>query len=134
MYAAEQRSGKIFTAFSTLAIFIACLGAFGLAAFLATQRIKEIGVRKVLGASTYSIVSLLSRDFVKLIIIANLVGWPLAYLGMQRWLENFAYAVGVNWLTFILVAVGSVAIALITVSYHSIRAALNNPADTLHHN
>ncbi|MCE7994225.1 MAG: FtsX-like permease family protein [Roseivirga sp.] len=133
LYAAEQRSGKIFTAFSTLAIFIACLGAFGLAAFLATQRIKEIGVRKVLGASTFGIVSLLSKDFVKLILIANLVGWPLAYLGMQRWLESFAYAVGVNWLTFILVAVGSIAIALITVSYHSIRAALNNPADTLHH-
>lgn len=133
LYEAEQRSGKIFTAFSTLAIFIACLGAFGLAAFLATQRVKEIGVRKVLGASTFSIVSLLSRDFIKLIIIANLVGWPLAYLGMQRWLENFAYAVGVNWLTFILVAVGSISIALITVSYHSIRAALNNPADTLHH-
>lgn len=134
LYEAEQRSGKIFTAFSTLAIFIACLGAFGLAAFLATQRIKEIGVRKVLGASTFSIVSLLSRDFVKLILIANLVGWPLAYLGMQRWLENFAYAVGVNWLTFMLVGMGSVTIALITVSYHSIRAALNNPADTLHHN
>lgn len=133
LYEAEQRSGKIFTAFSTLAIFIACLGAFGLAAFLATQRIKEIGVRKVLGASTLSIVGLLSKDFVKLILIANLVGWPLAYLGMQRWLESFAYAVGVNWLTFILVAVGSIAIALITVSYHSIKAALNNPADTLHH-
>lgn len=133
LYEAEQRSGKIFTAFSGLAIFIACLGAFGLAAFLATQRFKEIGVRKVLGATTLSIVSLLSRDFIKLILIANLVGWPLAYLGMQRWLENYAYAVGVKWPTFVLVAVGSVAIALITVSYHSIRAALNNPADTLHH-
>ncbi len=133
LYEAEQQSGKIFTAFSALAIFIACLGAFGLAAFLATQRVKEIGVRKVLGASTMSIVGLLSKDFVKLILIANLVGWPLAYLGMQRWLENFAYAVGVDWLTFILVALGSIGIALVTVSYHSIRAALNNPADTLHH-
>ncbi len=133
LYEAEQQSGKIFTAFSALAIFIACLGAFGLAAFLATQRVKEIGVRKVLGASTMSIVGLLSKDFVKLILIANLVGWPLAYLGMQRWLESFAYAVGVDWLTFILVALGSIGIALVTVSYHSIRAALNNPADTLHH-
>lgn len=133
LYEEEQRSGQIFTAFSGLAILIACLGAFGLAAFLATQRIKEIGVRKVLGASTIGIVGLLSKDFVKLIIIANLVAWPLAYLGMQRWLESFAYAVGVNWLTFLLVALGSIAIALITVSYHSIRAALNNPADTLHH-
>ncbi len=133
LYEAEQQSGKIFTAFSALAIFIACLGAFGLAAFLATQRVKEIGVRKVLGASTMSIVGLLSKDFVKLILVANLVGWPLAYLGMQRWLESFAYAVGVDWLTFVLVALGSIGIALVTVSYHSIRAALNNPADTLHH-
>lgn len=133
LYEAEQRSGRIFTAFSTLAIFIACLGAFGLAAFLATQRMKEIGVRKVLGASIFSIVSLLSRDFVKLILIANLVGWPLAYLAMQRWLENFAYAVAIDWLTFILVAVGSIVIALSTVSYHSIKAALNNPVNTLHH-
>jgi len=133
LYEAEQQSGKIFSAFSGLAIFIACLGAFGLAAFLATQRFKEIGVRKVLGASTLSIVALLSKDFVKLIIIANLLAWPLAYLGMQRWLENFAYAVGVNWLTFVIVAMGSVLIALLTVSFHSVRAALNNPADTLHH-
>ena len=133
LYEAEQRSGRIFTAFSGLAIFIACLGAFGLAAFLASQRTKEIGVRKVLGASTRSIVGLLSRDFIKLILLANVLAWPLAYLGMQEWLANFAYATGVNWLSFVMVALGSLFIALATVSFHSIRAALNNPADTLHH-
>ncbi|KYG82760.1 ABC transporter permease [Roseivirga echinicomitans] len=132
LYQAEQRSGKVFTSFSVLAIIIACLGAFGLAAFLATQRTKEIGVRKVLGASTFSIVRLLSKDFVKLILVANLIAVPITYLAMNEWLQNFAYSIGVNWLTFFYVGAGSIAIALITVSYHSIKAALNNPADTLH--
>lgn len=133
LYAAEQRSGRLFTAFSSLAILIACLGAFGLAAFLATQRTKEIGVRKVLGASTAGIVTLLSKDFVKLILIANAIAWPLAFMGAQRWLESFAYATGINWLLFVIALVGSIFIALFTVSYHSIRAATTNPADTLHH-
>jgi len=132
LYQAEKRSGKVFTSFSVLTIIIACLGAFGLAAFLATQRTKEIGVRKVLGASTIGIVQLLSKDFVKLILLANLIAVPIAYLAMNEWLQNFAYAIGINWLTFIYVGLGSILIALITVSYHSIRAALNNPADTLH--
>ncbi len=133
LYEKEQRSGKIFTAAAGLAILIACLGAFGLAAFLATQRTKEIGIRKVLGATTTSIVSLLSKDFVKLILLANMIAWPLAYFGMQKWLESYAYAVGVNVLLFIIATIGSLAIALLTVSYHSIRAATNNPADVLHH-
>ncbi len=133
LYEAEQRSGRIFTAFSSLAIVIACLGAFGLAAFLATQRTKEIGVRKVLGATTSGIVALLSKDFVKLILVANVIAWPIAYFGMQKWLESYAYAVGVDFTVFALATIGSVVIALLTVSYHSIRAATNNPADTLHH-
>ena len=132
LYQAEQRSGKVFTSFSVLAIIIACLGAFGLAAFLAAQRTKEIGIRKVLGASTFGIVQLLSKDFVKLILIANLIAVPIAYLAMKEWLQNFAYSIDINWSTFLFVAVGAVSIALITVSYHSIKAALNNPADILH--
>ena len=132
LYEAEQRSGKVFTAFSALAIIIACLGAFGLAAFLATQRTKEIGVRKVLGASTWSIVQLLSFDFLKLILLANLIAAPIAYLVMQEWLQNFAYTISVSWITFVAVAVGSILVALSAVSYHSIKAALNNPANTLH--
>lgn len=132
LYEAEIRSGKLFSAFATLAIVIACLGAFGLAAFLASQRKKEIGIRKVLGASVTSIVGLLSNEFVKLILIANVVAWPIAYFLMQEWLSNFAYAVGVNLWYFALATVVSVLIALLTVSFHSIRAALNNPSETLH--
>lgn len=132
LYEAEVRSGKLFSAFAMLAIVIACLGAFGLAAFLASQRKKEIGIRKVLGASVTSIVGLLSNEFVKLILIANVVAWPIAYFLMQEWLSNFAYAVGVNLWYFTLAAVVSVLIALLTVSFHSIRAALNNPSETLH--
>lgn len=132
LYEAEVRSGKLFSAFAMLAIVIACLGAFGLAAFLASQRKKEIGIRKVLGASVTSIVGLLSNEFVKLILIANVVAWPIAYFLMQEWLSNFAYAVGVNLWYFALATVVSVLIALLTVSFHSIRAALNNPSETLH--
>lgn len=132
LYDAEERSGSLFTAFSVLAIVIACLGAFGLAAFLATQRSKEIGVRKVLGASTASIVGLLSKEFVKLILIANLIAWPIAFFMMRQWLETFAYAIGINLMVFVLATGASLFIALSTVSFHSIRAALKNPADTLH--
>lgn len=132
MYEAEVRSGKLFSAFAILAIVIACLGAFGLAAFLASQRKKEIGIRKVLGASVTSIVGLLSNEFVKLILIANVIAWPIAYFLMQEWLSNFAYAVAVNLWYFALATIVSIIIALLTVSFHSIRAALNNPSDTLH--
>ncbi|MBO3698296.1 ABC transporter permease [Roseivirga sp. E12] len=132
LYDAEERSGRLFTAFSVLAIVIACLGAFGLAAFLATQRSKEIGVRKVLGASTSSIVGLLSKEFVKLILVANLIAWPVAFFLMRQWLETFAYAIGINLMVFVLATLASLFIALSTVSFHSIRAALKNPAETLH--
>lgn len=132
LYDAEERSGRLFTAFSVLAIVIACLGAFGLAAFLATQRSKEIGVRKVLGASTASIVGLLSKEFVKLILLANLIAWPVAFFLMQQWLETFAYAIGINIMVFVMATGASLLIALSTVSFHSIRAALKNPAETLH--
>ena len=133
LYEAEARSGKLFSAFSMLAILIACLGAFGLAAFLASQRRKEIGVRKVLGATTVSVVGLLSKEFLKLILIANLMAWPIAFLLMQEWLESFAYAIGINFFVFGAATLASIIIALSTVSFHSIRAALMNPAETLHH-
>lgn len=132
LYEAEMRSGRLFSSFSILAIVIACLGAFGLAAFLASQRKKEIGIRKVLGASVSSIVQLLSKEFVKLILLANLLAWPIAFYLMQEWLSNFAYAVGVNLWFFALATLVSVVIALLTVSFHSIRAAIGNPSDTLH--
>lgn len=132
LYDAEERSGRLFTAFSVLAIVIACLGAFGLAAFLATQRSKEIGVRKVLGASIVSIVGLLSKEFVKLILVANLIAWPIAFFLMRQWLETFAYAIGINIMVFVFATGASLFIALSTVSFHSVRAALKNPAETLH--
>lgn len=132
LYENEMRSGRLFSSFALLAIVIACLGAFGLAAFLASQRKKEIGIRKVLGASVGSIVRLLSNEFVKLILLANLLAWPIAYYLMQEWLSSFAYAVGVNLWFFALATIVSILIALLTVSFHSIRAALNNPSDTLH--
>lgn len=132
LYESEQRSGKLFSSFSAIAIIIACLGAFGLAAFLTAQRKKETGVRKVLGASSMGIVGLLSKEFVKLILVANLIAWPLAYLFMQKWLDTFAYATQVNLLIFIIASLASFVIALSTVSFHSIRAAKQNPADTLH--
>ncbi|MEC7752586.1 MAG: ABC transporter permease [Bacteroidota bacterium] len=132
LYEAERRSGRLFSSFAVLAIVIACLGAFGLAAFLATQRRKEIGIRKVLGASVSSIVRLLSMEFVKLILLANLLAWPLAYYLMQQWLSSFAYAVGVNLWYFGIATIVSILIALLTISFHSIRAALMNPSHTLH--
>jgi putative ABC transport system permease protein len=130
-YAAEQTVGKVFATFSSLGIFIACLGLLGLAMYATEQRTKEVGIRKVLGANVPSIVSLLSREFVKLVLIANLVAWPVAYFAMQRWLENFAYRIALGLDAFILAAALAVAIAILTVSYQAIKAALANPVEAL---
>ena len=130
-YRAEQRTGKIFGIFAALAIFIACLGQFGLASYTIQKRTKEIGVRKVLGASIASIVGLLSKEFVKLVVIAMLIASPLAYIIMNRWLQDFAYRIDIGMLTFVLAGSVALVIALLTVSFQSIRAALANPADAL---
>ena len=126
-YGTEERLSDILSSFSVFAILIACLGLFGIASFAAEQRTKEIGIRKVLGASVPGVVTLLSRDFLKLIAIANLVSWPLAYFGMQKWLQNFAYKTGINVWIFILTGILAMGIALLTVSYQSIKAALLDP-------
>lgn len=131
LYAAEQRSMRIFTTFSFLAILIACLGAFGLSAFMASQKTREVGVRKVLGASVPNVLALLSKDFALLIAVANIIAWPIAYYGINWWLENFAFAVGIEWWTFPLAAVLSLLISLAAVSYHTVTAALKNPVETL---
>jgi putative ABC transport system permease protein len=131
LYAAEQRQGTLFVTFSVLAIFIACLGLFGLASFNAVQRTKEIGIRKVLGASVSGIVLLLSREFTRLVLIANLVAWPVAWFAMDRWLQNFAYRVPMGPGMFILAGLIALLIALLTVSYQSIKAALTNPVQSL---
>jgi len=131
LYRNEERTMNMFSAFSILAILIGCLGLLGLATYSAEQRTKEIGVRKVLGASVSNIMLLLSREFTKWVIAANIIAWPLAYLGMRRWLQNFAYRTAIGLEPFLLSAVLAFCIALITVSYQSIKSALADPVKSL---
>jgi len=131
LYRAEERTGRIFGYFSALAILIACLGLFGLAAFAAERRTKEIGVRKVLGASVANVTALLSMDFVKLVLFANLIAWPVAWYAMNQWLQNFAYRVEMRWWVFALAGGLALFIALFTVSTQAIKAALANPVEAL---
>lgn len=131
LYDAEQKEGKLFTIFSGMAIFIACLGLFGLATFNTMQRVKEIGIRKVLGASVPGILRLLSTEIVVLILVANALAWPVAWIFMNKWLDSFAYHIDMNILVYILSAFAAVILALITVSAQTIKAAMTNPANTL---
>ncbi|MDR6569282.1 ABC transporter permease [Chitinophaga ginsengisegetis] len=130
-YAGEQKQETIFMLFAVLALFIACLGLFGLAAFTAVQRTKEIGVRKTLGASTGNIVKLLSKDFLQLLLIAAAVAFPVTWWIMDRWLNNFAYHAGISIWVFVLTGSAVVVIALATVSFHAVKAALANPVKSL---
>ena len=130
-YEAEQRVGKIALSFSVLAIFIACLGLFGLVTYAAEQRTKEIGIRKVLGASVSNIVQLLSKDFLKLVFLSAVVAFPLAWWAMHQWLQDFAYRINIGWWVFVIAGFTAVFIALITVSFQAVRAALANPVDNL---
>jgi putative ABC transport system permease protein len=131
LYRNEVRMMQMFGYFSILAIFIACLGLFGLASFTTEQRTKEIGVRKVLGATLSNIVTLLSKEYSKWVLFANIIAWPVAYFGMKIWLQNFAYRVNIDLTLFILTALLTFLIALLTVSYQSIKAALGDPAQAL---
>lgn len=130
-YVAERRTGLVLGLFAGLTIFVACLGLLGLATFTAQQRTKEIGVRKVLGASISSIITLLSKDFLKLVLIAIVVASPLAWYAMNRWLQDFAYRITIGWGVFVLAGALAVGIALLTVSFQSIKAALMNPVKSL---
>ena len=130
-YITEQKFGTLFKIFSVLAVFISALGLFGLASFSAEQKIKEIGIRKVLGASAFNITFLLSRQFMRWILIANLISWPIAYYVMNRWLQSFAYRTSLQVWIFALAAGLALLIALATVSYQSIKAASANPVDSL---
>jgi hypothetical protein len=130
-YRGEERIGTVFKYFTTLAIFISCLGLFGLASYMAEQRTKEIGIRKVLGASPSGIVILLSREFVKWVLWANVFAWPAAYFLMSRWLQNFAYKTGINGGIFIFSSLLALSIALITVSGQAFKVAKSNPSDAL---
>jgi putative ABC transport system permease protein len=131
MYQTELRLGKIFGIFSGLAIFIACLGLFGLASFTTEQRTKEIGIRKVLGASVAGIVAMLSKDFLKLVLIANAIAWPLGWYGMRLWLQDYAFRVDMGWWVFALAGAATLFIALLTVSFQAVRAAVANPVRSL---
>ncbi len=131
LYEAEQKQGQLFTTFSVLAIAIACLGLFGLATFNTMQRVKEIGIRKVLGASTTHIVGILSKEIIVLVIIANLISWPLAWYFMDKWLDGFAYKVNLNIGIFVLATFAALLVAFLTVSSQTIKAALTNPSKTL---
>lgn len=130
-YRNEERMGQIVSIAAGLAILIACLGLFGLAALTVAKRTKEIGIRKVLGATVPNIVTMLSGDFTRLVLLANLVAWPVAFYVMHRWLQDFAYRVGIGVDNFVLAAGLAVVIALLTVSYQAIRAALSNPVDAI---
>jgi putative ABC transport system permease protein len=131
LYEKEQKTSNLFFCFSGLAIFIACLGLFGLAAFSAQNKTKEIGIRKVLGASVSGIVSHLSMEFLKWVIIANIIAWPIAYYFMNKWLQDFAYRINISWWVFVLSGGIALVIALITVSVHAIKAAMANPIEAL---
>jgi putative ABC transport system permease protein len=131
LYESEKKQGQLFTIFAGLAIIIACLGLFGLATFNTLQRVKEIGIRKVLGASVPHILTLLSKEIVVLVLVANLVAWPVAWFFMNEWLNGFAYRIQLNPLVFVLSMTIAIIIALITVSTQTIKAALTNPSNTL---
>ncbi len=131
LYGSEQRLGAVIYYCTLLIIMISCLGLFGLTSFMTEQRKKEISVRKVLGASVPGIVILLSKEFTKWVIIANIIAWPLAYFFMKKWLQDFAYRINLGWYIFVLSAMLALVIAIVTVSYQSIKAANANPVDSL---
>jgi putative ABC transport system permease protein len=131
LYEAEQKQNQLFSLFSGLAIFIACLGLFGLATFNTLLRVREIGIRKVLGATIPSILALLSREIVILIVVANVVAWPVAWYLMTQWLNSFAYHVDMNVFIYLMAAIAAILIALLTVSMQTIKAAMGNPTETL---
>jgi len=131
MYQSEQRVGKIALIFSTLAILIACLGLFGLATFISEQRTKEIGIRKVLGASVEGIVRLLSKDFLRLVGISFVIAAPLSWWIMNSWLKDFAYRIPLEWWIIGLAGFIALLIALTTVSFQAIKAAIANPVNSL---
>ncbi len=131
LYTTEQRTGQIFVTFAVLAIVIACLGLFGLITYAAEQRVKEIGIRKVLGAKVINIITMISKDFLMLVFIAAIIAFPIAWWAMNKWLQDFAYRVSISWWIFLLVTFIAVMIALITISFQSIKAALANPVKSL---
>ena len=131
MYTADRAVSKVVGILAGLAILISCLGLFGLASYSAERRVKEIGIRKVLGASVQNITAMLSKDFIRLVFISNLIAWPIAWIGVNRWLQDFAYRIPISWWVFITAACIALLIALLTVSFQAIKAAIANPVKSL---
>jgi putative ABC transport system permease protein len=131
LYKSEQRIAGIFSTFSTLAILLACLGLFGLTAYAVVQRTKEIGIRKILGASIPSIISLLAKDFLLLVIIAIVVASPLAWYAANQWLQDFTYRINIEWWMFAAAGIIALVIAFTTISFQAVKAALANPVKSL---
>ena len=131
LYRAEDRLSRILGVFTLFMILIACLGLLGLTTFMIVQRTREIGIRKVLGASVSQISALLSRDFVKMVLIAVIIASPIAWWATNKWLEDFAYRINIVWWVFVLAGAGAVLIAIVTISIQTIRAALANPVKSL---
>ena len=131
MYLMEIKISELFNVFAGLAIIISCLGLFGLAAFTAEQKTKEVGIRKVLGSSVAGIVMMLSKEFVKWIVIANLVAWPIAYYLIDAWLMDFAYKIDIGIWVFLISGLIALVIAIITVAFQTIKAAIANPIESL---
>ena len=131
MFLNEALISKLSRVFAALAIFISCLGLFGLAAYTAERRIKEIGIRKVLGASVSGITTLLSKDFLQLVVISCIVSFPIAWWMMHSWLQNYKYRIEISWWIFLAAGISAILIALITISFQSIKAALANPIESL---
>ncbi|MCG3156372.1 MAG: hypothetical protein DKINENOH_02996 [bacterium] len=131
LYGGEQKLSQVINYFTIIAVILACLGLFGLSSFAAARRTKEIGIRKVLGASVTSIVSLLSSDFIKLVLLANLIAWPVGWYAMHKWLQGFAYRANLDGWTFVLASAGALGIALLTVSFQAIKAAIAKPVEAL---
>ena len=131
LYRSEKRMGKLVGYFTFLAIFISCLGLFGLASFTIERRTKEIGIRKVLGATVPGIIRLLSKEFIILVVISNLIAWPLAYYGAKKWMQNFAYHIDLSWLYFVISGLLVLFIAIMVVSFQSLKVAFTNPVESL---
>jgi putative ABC transport system permease protein len=131
LYKADRQTSSLILIFAIIAIAISCLGLFGLAAFAAEQRTKEIGIRKVLGATVANITALISKDFVKLVCIAIIIATPLSLIAMNTWLQSFAYRINISWWIFLAAAIIAILIALLTVSFHAIKAAVANPVESL---
>jgi putative ABC transport system permease protein len=131
LYRSDLRMGSIFTIFTVLSIFVGCLGLFGLAAYTAERRTKEIGIRKVLGASVHGLIALLSKDFIRLVLLSALIAFPLAWYGMNKWLEDFAFRISMQWSLFFPAALLAIVIAFLTVSTQAFRAAAANPVKSL---